>query len=153
MYIVDIADELFRELGEPTDISIPSISFWLRTNINKLNNLINTSYILNNNLEIVNQEGETIDSDAVAIFKCLFTIEYYNRQIRKNLGAAANDAIIQVSSDGATVRSIDKNNISQTYLDLRKTESEQLQNLLNGYRRKKYTPQHVVGDDVISASN
>ena len=33
MKVVDIADEVYRELGSPTDLSIPAIAFWLRTNI------------------------------------------------------------------------------------------------------------------------
>ena len=42
MKIVDIADEIYRELGEPTDNSIPPIAFWIRTNLGTLNNYLNT---------------------------------------------------------------------------------------------------------------
>ena len=45
MKVVDIADEIFRELGEPTSLSIPAISFWLRTNVGQLNNYIHTEYL------------------------------------------------------------------------------------------------------------
>ena len=44
MKIVDIADEIYRELGEPSSISIPAISFWIRSNVGELNNRINTSF-------------------------------------------------------------------------------------------------------------
>ena len=44
MKIVDIADELYRELGEPSSISIPAISFWIRSNVGELNNRINTTF-------------------------------------------------------------------------------------------------------------
>ena len=44
MKVVDIADEVFRELGSPSTISIPAISFWLRTNIGGLNNSINRDF-------------------------------------------------------------------------------------------------------------
>ena len=47
MKVVDIADELFRELAEPSSLSIAAIGFWLRTNIGALNNHINTSYVIN----------------------------------------------------------------------------------------------------------
>jgi len=33
MKIVDIADEIYRELAEPSTISIPSIAFWIRSNV------------------------------------------------------------------------------------------------------------------------
>ena len=46
MKIVDIADEIFRELDQPTDVSIPQIAFWIRVNVGSLNNLINTEYTI-----------------------------------------------------------------------------------------------------------
>jgi hypothetical protein len=42
--IVDVADEIYRELGEPNDLSLSSIAFWLRTNIGDLNILINKKF-------------------------------------------------------------------------------------------------------------
>ena len=44
MKIVDIADEIYRGLGEPSTISIPAISFWIRSNVGELNNRINTTF-------------------------------------------------------------------------------------------------------------
>ena len=35
--LVDVADELYREMGEPSDWSIASIAWWLRANIGDLN--------------------------------------------------------------------------------------------------------------------
>ena len=47
MKIVDIADEIFRELGSPSDLSIPAIAFWLRSNMGALNNHINMAFKIN----------------------------------------------------------------------------------------------------------
>ena len=47
MKVVDIADEIFRELDSPSSLSIPAIAYWLRANIGTLNNYINTSYVIN----------------------------------------------------------------------------------------------------------
>ena len=44
MKIVDIADEIYRELGEPSSLSIPAISFWIRSNVGELNNRLNTAF-------------------------------------------------------------------------------------------------------------
>ena len=44
MKIVDIADQVFQELGEPSTLSIPAISYWLRANVGRLNSAINSSY-------------------------------------------------------------------------------------------------------------
>ena len=35
MKVVDIADELYREIGEPSTYSIASISYWVRYNIGR----------------------------------------------------------------------------------------------------------------------
>ena len=42
MKIVDIADEIYRELGSISTLSIPAIAYWVRGNIGSLNNYINT---------------------------------------------------------------------------------------------------------------
>ena len=44
--VVDIADEINFELNSPSDISISFISFWLRRNVGKLNNLISTTFTI-----------------------------------------------------------------------------------------------------------
>ena len=44
MKVVDIADELFREIGEDSNYSIASISYWVRANIGRLNSHINTFF-------------------------------------------------------------------------------------------------------------
>ena len=72
MKIVDIADELYRELAEPSDLSIPAISFWLRSNIGKLNNLISTAYLIDEDTLEINQlicgvETEINDEEKVNI--------------------------------------------------------------------------------------
>ena len=48
MKVVDIANEIFIELGEPSSLSIPAITFWVRSNIGKLNNAINTQFFIKN---------------------------------------------------------------------------------------------------------
>ena len=53
MKIVDIANEIYRELGEPSTTSIPAIAFWVRSNIGALNNYLNESFTINNSYEIV----------------------------------------------------------------------------------------------------
>ena len=70
--IVDIADEVFRELGEPSTISIPAISFWLRTNITALNSLLNISLTINETtLELDQPDEDNLApyNEATAILK------------------------------------------------------------------------------------
>ena len=73
--IVSIADEIHRELASPTDLSIASIAFWLRSNIGELNNLLNLDReIIDTTLEL-NAELTTQQS---VIFKKLYFVHYYD---------------------------------------------------------------------------
>ena len=67
MKVVDIADELMNELGNPTTISLQSVSFWLRSNIGALSNYVNEDFTLNStSLDIektVSGEKVSIDED------------------------------------------------------------------------------------------
>ena len=73
MKVVDIADEVFRELGEPTILSIPAISFWLRANIGQLNNYIHTEFLVNtSDLEIKTSAGVEIGEEEKAVLKKMY---------------------------------------------------------------------------------
>jgi len=115
MKVVDIADEIFQELGEPSSISIPAITFWVRSNVGKLNNAINTEFAVNeSSLEIqrkINDITTNIDIDEVAIFKKMYSVYYYDTQIRANVKGLETDAVVEVSSDGMRVRKTSKTEI------------------------------------------
>ena len=75
MKVVDIADEIFRELAEPTNLSIPAISFWLRANIGQLNNYINTEYSIDSSdLEIKDTSSVEIGEDEKSVLKKMYFI-------------------------------------------------------------------------------
>ena len=83
MKIVDIATEIFEELGQPSSLSIPAVSFWVRNNIGSLNNYINTSFsVRGTDFEVVrtvdNSEVE-IDQNAKAVLKKMYIVHYYDQ--------------------------------------------------------------------------
>ena len=60
MKVVDIADEIFRELSEPSTLSIPAIAYWVRSNVGELNNYLNTSFrVSHETFEITEQVEAT----------------------------------------------------------------------------------------------
>jgi hypothetical protein len=129
--IIDIADELHRELGEPDDISIPSIAFWLRSNVGKLNIHLNKKYFINTlDLEVDAISPETFTITEKTIFKKLYNIHYYDRQIIKLIGKsnALNLINQDTSSSGenATTGSANSDSIeiSENGFSYRKTNSE-----------------------------
>jgi len=148
--IVDIADEIHRELGNPTDLSIPPISYWLTTNLGQLNNLLNLTLTLDeDNLEF----STDLDDQQKVIFKKLYFVHYYNTKVRATLGAASTDSVVEVSSDGARVRKINKNELSKTYLSAKRSEQEELDKLVTAYKITASKPIQVAGDDTVSEAN
>jgi hypothetical protein len=98
--IVDIADEIYRELGEPTDVSISSIAFWLRSNLGKLNILIAKDFYIDEiTLEVAGKDYAFTLLEK-AIFKKLYNLHYYDRQIINLIGKAR--AVNLVSTDATT---------------------------------------------------
>jgi hypothetical protein len=150
--IVDIADELYRELGEPADLSIASIAFWLRTNIGDLNILINKKYYIDpNTLEVAvtEESGDEFTNIEKSIFKMIYSIHYYERLFRNALGAASTDSVISVTDDGSTVVKINKNELAKNYAALRNQINDELTTLTKNYNLNEAKPLQVAGDDTI----
>jgi ABC-type Fe3+/spermidine/putrescine transport system ATPase subunit len=144
--ILDIADEIFTELGSPSDISLSSISYWVRSHIGNLNNLIGTEIdISSETLEFVPE----ITEEQKSILKKLHDIYYSFKSIQSNLGASAYD-IISYRSDGAEIRRVDKNNVAKTYLELRSQHQAELDQLVNSYKLGKAIPLQITGDDIFT---
>jgi hypothetical protein len=174
--IVDISDEIYRELGEPEDISISSIAFWLRTNLGKLNILLDKNYTINQidlEVEAISQESFSILEKT--IFKKLYNIHYYDRQILNlvgktknvtiiNTSGTANQGNLQISENGMTynrenstktsAESIKANaqflsQMGKNFIDLKKQENVELKELLKKYELNENTPLQVAGDDTV----
>ena len=156
MKVVDIATEIYRELGEPTDTSIPPIAYWLRANIGKLNSALNKSYYEDSTtLEIVcvSPDDETvieeIGADEVAIFKLIYHIHYYDLLIRRNALSYNTSKAIEMSSDGHTVRLVSPTEVGKALYMFRKNLGDELRQWVNWYRMARATPRQVTGDDTV----
>ena len=153
MKVVDIADEIYRDLASPTDLSIPAVAFWGRTHIGELNNHIHTSYVMNDTtFEIEQPESgvtTSIGKDEAAILKKMYMVHYYDVKIRYNIGAAATDTVIEVSDGGSRVRKINKNEVVKSLSNIKRQEYSELQKLINGFKISKSEPRQVAGDDTV----
>lgn len=147
--IVDIATQIHEEIGEPTDIGIASISFWLQTNVGKLNVALNSDFSLNETTLEIGGLGV----EEAAILKKMYECYFYGKRFKETTGAAGTDQVIEVQSDGAKVRKIDKNQLSKTYLAAQKDCVEQLNVMIKGYKRFVFKPTQVAGDDSLSAGS
>jgi len=150
--IVDVADEVYRELGEPSDISIASVAYWLRTNIGKLNVLLNKPYLINETTLEIYSSDEAKDPFGInekTIFKKIYTVYYYERLFRNALGAASTDSVIDISQNGFSARKINKNELAKTYSELKKQADAELKILTDKYEINVIAPLQVAGDDTI----
>jgi len=144
-FLVDIATEVWESLESPTTISIPAITYHLRSDIGVLNNLLGTSYDIDvTTLEIVPSLGE----EEKSILKSIYLVWYYGRQAIAFLGVNGITLTVEVSSDGGTVRRGSKTLQSAQYLQLKRDEQKSLKDLVAAYRLSKSMPLQVVGDDI-----
>lgn len=148
MTVATIADEIYRELDEPSDASIPSISFWLTSNIGKLNNIIDTDYVIEGG-EIVPELGE----EEKSIFKLMYEIHYYTRQVNKNLGAAAYTSILEVKEGNRSVRRANKTEVAKSYRGLIADLNDDLEAQVLNYKMNLADPlQLIVPNPILTES-
>ena len=82
--VTSVSQEIYEELGDTSSTSIAAIASWVRRNIGGLNNLLNTSFIIqeNNNFEI----APDLSDIEKYIFKKMYSIYYFDLKI-KNTGS------------------------------------------------------------------
>lgn len=144
--VTSIAQEIYEELGEPSDFSIAAISAWVRRNIGGLNNLLNTSFVVKNteNYEI----SPNLNDEEKYIFKKMYGIYYLDIKIKSTASSAAND-YVTIKDDIGSVQKINTNEVLRNYITVRKQEYDELQDFVTNYVAANTTPLQVAGDDVI----
>ena len=98
--------------------------------------------------------NSSVDNDTLelqfeekAVLKKMYNVHYYDQQLRSTLGAASNDPVVEVVSDGSKVRKINKNELSKTYASLKRQEYDELSDMINAYKLRLSAPVQVAGDD------
>lgn len=154
MKVADIANEIFMDLGEPSDLSVAAISYWVRSNVGKLNSNIFENFALNENLEIVDTSdgNKEINIDAVAIFKKMYMVHRYAVIIRSKLTAIDSDDVVEVQDQDSKVTRLNKTQIVKAVTTEKKQEEDELRYLINAYRTKSTNPKQIVGDDIVRGS-
>ncbi len=153
MKVVDIADEIYRGIGSPTETSIAAISFWLRSNIGTMNNHLNTQFEVDDTtLEISFTEEDdtvvTLNPEEVSILKQMYTVYDYDNKLRTITGAASWDSVVEISDGGTRIKKVNKSEMSKTLATTKKQEQDQLGKLISSYKLRESSPRQVAGDDV-----
>lgn len=135
MKLIDIADQIFRDLDQPESTTLPSIVAWLQySSVSKLNVLIGSCVSLKDG----DVDPELTDVQASIIYQ-LYMVHYYDKQIQKNLGASAFDWSEVVEGD-SRVRRVSKNEIAKTYQQLSKSSKDILDDLIFYYKQNLILP-------------
>lgn len=154
MKIVDLSSEIYDELNQDSMVSIPSIATYLRggSNLGKLNELINTNFTIDSNsLEIIDITNSSIEigPQEAAIYAQLFYVYFYGRKAQSFLGAAGIDNVITMESDQGQITFVNRNEISKTFLQMKKDARDLLDKFVNMYKFNNYSPVQVVGSDIL----
>ena len=153
--VAEIGDEIYRELGEPSELSIAAISFWLRTNIGYLNASLGTDFSVDTGDVSDGRDYEIsprLNEMEKVIFKLTYHVYHYDVKIREILTTASTDAVIELESDGSRIRKTNKVDQSRTYLKAREFRSIELVRLTMEYKRGNVVPVQVAGNDTIEAT-
>jgi len=136
MKLTDLADHVFRNLGEPTDASIPNITFWLEGRIGELNNLINTTIVYD---PVTQDFSPELTDEQASIFGLMYSISYFTRLIKVSLGAGAFDWS-EISDGDTTIRRVSRNEMSKTYIQLRNQIQTELNDMIFYYKQNRTVP-------------
>ena len=143
--VTSIAQEIYEELGEPSDLSIAAIAAWVRRNIGGLNNMINTTFSVDSSsLEI----SPNLSDMEKYIFKKMYSVYFFDLRI-KSTGSLATTDFITIKDDIGSVQKANKNEILKSYISVRKQEYDELKDLVTQYKGNNSSPLQVAGDDTI----
>ena len=143
--VTSIAQEIYEEMGEPSDFSIAAIAAWVRRNIGGLGNMINTEFSIDNNsLEIT----PNLTDAQKYIFKKMYSIYFFDLKIKSTGSLAVND-YTSIKDDFGSVQKLNKNEVLKNFYQIRQQEYKELQDSINKYELNEVTPLQVAGDDTI----
>jgi hypothetical protein len=144
MDLLELATRTHQSLNSPSSPTVGVIQYYFRHNIGTLNNLLNSSYVIDAaNGAISPDLGEQEGS----IFMSLYMIYYWGNKVNESIGAAGYDHVLEVQENGAIVRMVNKNSLALSFIQLKKQEQDNLDNLVCFYRGNNAVPQSIDGED------
>jgi hypothetical protein len=146
--VTSIAQEIYEEMGEPSDFSIAAIAAWVRRNIGGLGNMINTEFTIDSvTLEIT----PNLTDIQKYIFKKMYSIYFFDLKIKSTGSLAIND-YTSIKDDFGSVQKLNKNEILKNFYQIRQQEYKELKDLATKYALNASSPVQVAGDDTIPGS-
>lgn len=128
--IYNNAFNVYQELGSPTIVSVSWVSGWFYSNIGKLDNSLN--------LCVSGLSGNfipTLGYEEWDIFKTLYKISYYDRQVNSSLGNAAALPWTMLQDDVSKIQQTSPNEFAKTWIMLRKSTIDELKDMIWKYQQ------------------
>jgi hypothetical protein len=154
-------NNIYNELGEPSDYSPEKIGAWVLDNANlgKLNNLIGTCF---SGVSYTNDCGNVtgygiepgIRNDQLAIYKMLFDYEYFKNEARNMAKSSATIGSdwTKLQEGDSSITKINRNEISKNFRTLSKDAKEDLDKAVKMYLKYNAIPDQIAGDDTEGVS-
>lgn len=152
MKVVDIANHIFIEQGEPSDTSIPAIAFWVRSKVGWLNTILFEGFYVDDaTQEVLNADKNNaeIPPEAVAVLIQYYKVYDLETQMRSTLTAINANGILEVTDNlgGTSFKRVNRSEVLKTLRQLKQDEVSLLKNMIASYASLVSMPSQVAGDD------
>lgn len=128
-----------EQLDNPTGISTGSMINWFMYNVGTLNSLFQTNYTISGSFT-----NPDLDFAGSGFYSKLYICQYYDKQARINLGAAAYDWS-EIREGDSVTRRVSKNEQAKVYLSLSKDCKEEVNHWAMQYRISRSLPLSLEG--------
>lgn len=138
--LTNLSNSIFRDLGEPTSLSISSIQTKLISPamVGQLNDLIGTCYTIESGCFV-----PELESEESAVYGLLYKHQYYQKAATQTLGAIGAVQWTEISEYDSTIRRASPNETSKVYLQIAKDTREEMYQLVDAYKRNLSNPNSV----------
>jgi hypothetical protein len=155
MKVVDLANQIWLENAQPSDTSIPSIAFWIKTNLGKLNNLIYESFVVDPTSQEIFNGGWPVQATtqnslkplAAAIIKQMYKVYRTDLDIRSNITALSTDNVLEAQDENFKIKRVNRSEVLKTLTQLKKDSVQELREMIHYYRSYNGSPDAIAGDD------
>jgi hypothetical protein len=122
-------------LDNDSSLSTSYVATWIRNNVGKVNNLVGTSFDLDENLEYTPCINQSIKD----IIKHLYVCHYWSMQAKANFGASAFD-ITELREGDNTIRLSNKTDNAKIFSSMAKDCNVELMNIIKFYKANSVLP-------------
>ena len=143
--IVELATDIYGNIGSPSNLSVSFISGWLidfRGNLGGLNNKLSTSFYLTGDAPCITDNGGNFAGEEADAYGMMYTTNYYT-SAANNVLAGGGSFWTSLSEGDSRVSRTDVTKISAAYLALAKENTRLLRLAISDYKLRISVPQSV----------